>query len=285
MAAFRWGTPPEKQGDYAYLLHIIRSLKSTGRGACILPHGVLFRGGTEAEIREKLIEQGYIEGIIGLPANLFYGTGIPACIIVIDKENRQTRNGIFMMDASRGFIKDGNKNRLRERDLHRIVDVYHEQEDVPGYAEFVRNSKIKENGYNLEYPPVTSTVRSRRMSRTSVRISRAASPWPMWRTCRPTGRSARNCASPCLCPLRKDYVALTVEKNAVKDSIYRHPQFIEFTAAMERHFQVWRNRAATELKGLCQGCLPRRVIREQSEDLLTHYVNKPLLDAYDIYNT
>ena len=125
-----FGTPPDKQGDYAYLLHIIRSLKSTGKGACILPHGVLFRGNAEAEIRKKIIRKGYIKGIIGLPANLFYGTGIPACIIVLDKEESHTRKGIFMVDASDGFIKDGNKNRLRSRDIHQIVDVFNTREEV-----------------------------------------------------------------------------------------------------------------------------------------------------------
>ena len=134
---FQWGAPPAKQGDYAYLLHIIRSLKSTGKGACILPHGVLFRGNAEAVIRQKLVRSGYLKGIIGLPPNLFYGTGIPACIVVLDKENAQARKGVFMIDASRGFLKDGNKNRLRERDLHRIVDVFTNSEEHAGYSRLV----------------------------------------------------------------------------------------------------------------------------------------------------
>jgi type I restriction enzyme M protein len=103
------------------LLHIVRSLKSKGKGACILPHGVLFRGNAEAVIRKELVQSGYLKGIIGLPANLFYGTGIPACILVLDKENAMARRGVFMVDASKGFKKDGNKNRLREQDIHRIV--------------------------------------------------------------------------------------------------------------------------------------------------------------------
>ena len=102
---FTYGIPPNKNGDYAFLLHILTSLKSTGKGAVILPHGVLFRGGAEASIRKKLITQGYIKGIIGLPANLFYGTGIPACIIVLDKEHAAARKGLFLVDASKGFIR------------------------------------------------------------------------------------------------------------------------------------------------------------------------------------
>src|SRR6478609_2655557 len=125
-----FGTPPAKQGDYAYLLHIVRSLKSTGKGACILPHGVLFRGGAEADIRRNLIRKGYIKGIIGLPANLFYGTSIAACIVVIDKEDAHTRKGIFMIDASSGFMKDGPKNRLRAQDIHKIVDVFNRRAEV-----------------------------------------------------------------------------------------------------------------------------------------------------------
>ena len=123
----QFGVPPAKRRDYAYLLHIVRSLKSTGKGACILPHGVLFRGNAEAEIRRSLLVRGYIKGIVGLPANLFYGTGIPACIVVLDKENAGAGQSLFMVDASAGFIKDGNKNRLRDRDIHQIVDVFTRQ--------------------------------------------------------------------------------------------------------------------------------------------------------------
>lgn len=121
---FEYGTPPAKNGDYAFLLHLLKSMKSTGKGAIILPHGVLFRGNAEAAIRKKLILHGFIKGIIGLPPNLFYGTGIPACIIVLDKENAASQNGIFMIDASKGFMKDGNKNRLRKQDIRKIVDAF-----------------------------------------------------------------------------------------------------------------------------------------------------------------
>ena len=151
---FAWGEPPAKQGDYAYLLHIIRSMKSTGKGACILPHGVLFRGNAEAVIRQQLVRSGYLKGIIGLPANLFYGTGIPACILVLDKENAAARKGIFMIDASKGFMKDGNKNRLREQDIHRIVDTFTRQADVPRYARMVPLDEIADpkNDFNLNLP-------------------------------------------------------------------------------------------------------------------------------------
>ncbi|MDR2153373.1 MAG: type I restriction-modification system subunit M, partial [Helicobacteraceae bacterium] len=116
--------PPAKNGDFAWLIHCLRSMKPNAKGAIILPHGVLFRGGAEAAIRKSLIDQKVIKGIIGLPPNLFYGTGIPACIIVLDKENAVSRTGIYIVDASRDFVKDGAKNRLRERDVKKIVDFF-----------------------------------------------------------------------------------------------------------------------------------------------------------------
>ena len=148
----RFGTPPARQGDYAYLLHIVRSLKSNGKGACILPHGVLFRGGAEADIRRNLIRKGYIKGIIGLPANLFYGTGIPACIIVIDKEDANARRGIFMIDASAGFMKDGNKNRLRSMDIHKIVDVFNKRLEQSKYSRMVPVRRDREERVQPQYP-------------------------------------------------------------------------------------------------------------------------------------
>ena len=151
---FAFGIPPTKNGDYAFLLHFISSLKSKGKGAIILPHGVLFRGNREAEIRRKLVQRGIIKGIISLPPNLFYGTGIPACILVLDKENAHARTGIFMVDASKGFLKDGNKNRLRAQDIHQIVDVFNHQRIVPRYSRLISVAEIASptNNYNLNIP-------------------------------------------------------------------------------------------------------------------------------------
>ena len=155
----RWGfgdnfapVPPPGCGDYAFLLHIVQSLKTQGHAACILPHGVLFRGGAEAEIRQFLVRKRWISGIIGLPANLFYGTGIPACIIIIDKEHAAGSKGIFMIDAKEGFQKDGAKNRLREQDIKLIVDTWEAHEAVPHYAKFVPFADIVANDYNLNIP-------------------------------------------------------------------------------------------------------------------------------------
>ena len=151
---FEYGIPPAKNGDYAFLLHLLTSLKSTGKGAIILPHGVLFRGNREAAIRHNLVERGLIQGVIGLPANLFYGTGIPACIVVLDKQSAATRDSIFMIDASQGFRKEGPKNRLRERDIHRIVDVFNQRRAIPRYSRRVPMDEIASsaNDYNLNIP-------------------------------------------------------------------------------------------------------------------------------------
>ncbi len=148
-----YGTPPAKQGDYAYLLHIVRSLKSNGKGACILPHGVLFRGNAEADIRRNLIRKGYIKGIIGLPANLFYGTGIPACIIVIDKENAHSRKGIFMIDASKGYHQ-GRQQEPPARSGHpqdrgRIQPRIDSARNTPAWS---ASTEIEKNDYNLNLP-------------------------------------------------------------------------------------------------------------------------------------
>jgi type I restriction enzyme M protein len=150
---FADGVPPAKNGDYAYLLQVIASLKTAGKGAIILPHGVLFRGNTEAEIRKRIVKKGYIKGIIGLPANLFYGTSIPACIVVLDKENAHARSGIFMINASKGFVKDGNKNRLRAQDLHKIVDAFTKQLMIDRYSRMV---PLEESGSTIS----TSTFRA-----------------------------------------------------------------------------------------------------------------------------
>ena len=135
---FELGRPPAKNGDYAFLLHVLKSLKSTGKAAIILPHGVLFRGNAEAAIRKELLKRGYIKGIIGLPTNLFYGTSIPACIVVLDKEHAAGRTGVFMIDASKGFMKDGNKNRLRPQDIHKIVDAFNRRVERERYSRMVR---------------------------------------------------------------------------------------------------------------------------------------------------
>ena len=277
-----FGTPPAKQGDYAYLLHIVRSLKSTGKGACVLPHGVLFRGSAEADIRRNLVRKGYIRGIIGLPANLFYGTGIPACIVVIDKEDAQSRKGIFMIDASGGFIKDGPKNRLRSMDIHKIVDAFNKLLDVPKYARMVSFSEIEQNEYNLNLPRYINGQTAEDLQdiaghlQGGIPTSDVDSLQRYWDICPKLRRSLfkKN---------RSGYLDLAVKKSTIKSVIYEHPEFVHFITDMTAHFAVWRETSAATLKILQVDCHPREIIAQLSEGLLAHYANKSLIDPYYVY--
>ncbi len=278
----RFGTPPAKQGDYAYLLHIVRSLKSTGKGACILPHGVLFRGNAEAEIRRNLIRKGFIKGIIGLPANLFYGTGIPACIIVVDKENAHTRKGIFMIDASSGFLKDGNKNRLRNMDVHKIVDVFNRRLELPKYSRMVPFEEIEKNDYNLNIPRYIDSQQIEDIQdieghlKGGIPMADVDALQRYWDIC-PQLRQAL------IKDNRPGYVDLAVAKESIKTTIYEHPQFVTFIGSMNELFADWRTKNAAILRRLQAGCHPKDVIVELSEDLLIHYTDKSLIDKYDVY--
>jgi type I restriction enzyme M protein len=277
-----FGTPPARQGDYAYLLHIVRSLKSTGKGACILPHGVLFRGNAEADIRRALVRKGYIKGIIGLPSNLFYGTGIPACIVVVDKEGAQARKGIFMIDASRGFMKDGPKNRLREQDIHKIVDVFRKQLDVPKYSRIVSLEEIEKNDFNLNLPRYIDSQTPEDVQdiaghlQGGIPIADIDALESYWAVC-PSMRDVL------FKELRPGYVALAVDKSAIKSTIYGHREFAAFITGMNDHFNAWRETSAATLKALTAGCHPKQVIAALAEGLLAHYVGRPLIDPYDVY--
>jgi type I restriction enzyme M protein len=277
-----FGIPPAKQGDYAYLLHIVRSLKSTGKGACILPHGVLFRGNAEGDIRRALVRKGYIKGIIGLPANLFYGTGIPACIIIIDKENATARKGIFMIDASGGFMKDGPKNRLRSQDIHKIVDVFTRRLEVPRYARMVSRDEIEKNEFNLNLPryidsqtpeDVQDIAGHLQGGIPAADVDALASYWAVCPQLRQT----------LFKPRRPGYLDLAVDKQVIKSAIYEHPEFAAFLAGMNAHFAAWREKNTVTLKVLETGFHPKEVIAVLAEDLLAHYADKPLIDPYDIY--
>lgn len=277
-----FGVPPPKQGDYAYLLHIIRSLKPNGKAACILPHGVLFRGNAEADIRKNLIRRGYIKAIIGLPANLFYGTGIPACIIVIDKENAAARRGIFMIDASRGFMKDGPKNRLREMDIHRVVDVFRRGVDVPKYAAMVGYDLIEKNDFNLNLPRyIDSQPPEDRHDiaghlRGGIPERDVEALGHYWAIC-PGLKAALFKAN------RAGYVDLAVKPENIRAAIHDHPEFRAFTVGLAKHFTAWREAETAHLKALAPGFHPKALIGELAERLLKHYEGRPLIDAYAVY--
>lgn len=278
-----YGIPPAKNGDYAYLLHIIRSLKSKGKGACILPHGVLFRGNAEAEIRKNIILKGYIKGIIGLPANLFYGTGIPACIIVLDKENAHNRKGIFMIDAGKGFMKDGNKNRLRSMDIHKIVDVFNKQTEINKYSRMVPFSEIEKNEFNLNIPRYIDSQEAEDIQNIEAHLlgdipgADIDALGSYWEVCATLNNSLFGKSK------RKNYLKLKVEKDAIKKTIFEHPEFEAFIKEMNTLFAKWKKKSTVYLKELKIGLHPKEMIFELSENLLAHYTGKSLISKYDVY--
>ena len=280
-----FGTPPDKNGDYAFLLHIIKSLKSTGKGAIILPHGVLFRGNAESEIRKNIIKKGLIKGIIGLPANLFYGTGIPACIILIDKENAHTRKGIFMIDAGKGYMKDGNKNRLRDQDIHKIVDVFNKQIEVPKYSRMVSIDEIADakNDYNLNIPRYIDSQETEDIQDILAHlkggipnsdIENLNSYWKVYPSLKNILFQKTD---------NPNYSQLSVANSEVKNTIFTHPEFLAFTNDLNTVFNQWKNQTSETLKNLDAGCKPKQVIQSISEALLHAYDNRALIDQYDVY--
>lgn len=282
---FEYGEPPEKNGDYAFLLHILKSLKSTGKAAVILPHGVLFRGNAEASIRRKLITQGYIKGIIGLPANLFYGTGIPACVIVIDKAGARARlddpdSGIFMLDASKGFMKDGPKNRLRSQDIHKIVDVFNKQLAVSGYSRMVGFDEIAGNDYNLNIPRYIDSAQAEDLHDLSAHL-RGGIPDRDIEALAPYWKVFPSLRQSLFAPEREGYSQALVPAAEVKAHILEHAEFKYFAQLSLDVFHQWAQQA--QLADIQQGDHPKDLIHGISEALLQAYTDAPLLDRYDMY--
>ena len=283
---FEHGVPPARNGDYAFLLHLIKSLKTRrGKGAIILPHGVLFRGNREADIRRNLIRRGLVKGVIGLPPNLFYGTGIPACIVVIDKENAHARKGIFMVDASRGFRKDGNKNRLRAQDIHRIVDVFNSQTDVPRYSRMVPVSEIADpaNDYNLNIPRYVDASEPEDLHDLDAHLNGGIPDrdldalgdwWEVFPSLRATLFESAG---------RDGYSRLRIDKSDVDAAIRDHPEFQEYRQQVAEVFDLWRDAHAPFLRDLDDGDVPARVIDALSETLLVGFRDLPLISRYDVY--
>jgi len=280
-----FGMPPKKNGDFAYLLHLIKSLKSEGKAAIILPLGVLFRGNTEAAIRKNIIQRGYIKGIVGLPANLFYGTGIAASIIIIDKENADRRKGIFMIDAGKGYMKDGNKNRLRLQDIHKIVDVFNKQLEVEKYSRLVPLSEIADpkNDYNLNILRYIDSQEEEDIQDIEAHLKGGIPNrdvealdeyWKVYQNMK-TDLFKTNS--------RPGYWELAVEKDNIKATIFSHPEFKAYSEEMSLVFEQWRVKNTEYLNGLEEACHPKDVIHSISEDILLTYSGKALVNNYDVY--
>lgn len=289
---FAYGIPPEKNGDYAFLLHLLKSLKPTGKGAIILPHGVLFRGNAESSIRQELLKQGVIKGIIGLPANLFYGTGIPACLIVIDKEHAQIAQfddndptqviagrPIFMIDASKDFIKDGNKNRLRERDIHKIIDTFIHQKNIAHYSRLVSLQEIASQDYNLNLPRYIDSTGADDIQDLEAHlqggipaddIDNLAEFWQVF-----DGLKNE------LFELKGNRYHAKQPAEQIKAHILAHPTYQNFVASALNRFKNWQK--DNDLTQINTKDRPKILIEEWSENLLTHFSGSLLLEAYDVY--
>ena len=278
-----YGIPPAKNGDYAFLLHFIKSLKSKGKGAIILPHGVLFRGNAEAEIRKNIIRKGYFKGIIGLPANLFYGTGIPAAILVIDKENAEARKGIFMIDASKGFIKDGNKNRLREQDVHKIVDVFNKQHEIPKFSRMVSVEEIESNEYNLNIPRYIDNQEEEDIQDIAAHlqggipaadIDALEKYWDVYPTMKESLFKING---------KDGYYDLKIEKEKIKEAVFEHQEFILYSEEINTIVNGWAERHRDRFLQINSDIDPKVLIHDIAEDILESFSSRTLIDKYDIY--
>lgn len=276
--------PPEKNGDYAWLLHILKILKRNGKAAVILPHGVLFRGNSEGAIRRKIIDKKWIKGIISLPANLFYGTGIPACILVIDKEGAENRRGIFMIDASRGYVKDGNKNRLREQDIYRIVTTFNQQiVDDPKYARFVPNMEITEkNDYNLNISRYIDSSDPEDIQNITAHIhggipaadiDSLARFWEAFPTLK----------AELLEPYSEGFYQLRVKEDELRHTVYHNEEFSHYGNRLTEAFDAWRAYADTRLTKLNASVSTKELIVKLADNILAAFELLTLIDKYDVY--
>ena len=282
----RWneemGVPPAKCGDYAFLLHVIASMNDTAKGAVILPHGVLFRGGAEADIRKHIVSQHYIKGIVGLPPNLFYGTGIPACIIVLDKEGAAQRKGIYFIDAKEGFKKDGDKNRLRDEDIKLIADTWDVGDEVAHYAHFASYDEIAANDYNLNIPryvaPRDTEVHEDIQAHLHGGLPKEDidAMAHIWQVC-PTLKASLFAEQP------DGYYALRNPEADIAETVRKDKSFQQQELAYHGLIDDWSLCRNTLLQ-LDRGFQPKEVVEELGQRLIDVLRDQPVLvNAYDVY--
>ncbi|WP_443742435.1 N-6 DNA methylase [Tractidigestivibacter sp.] len=276
--------PPEKNGDYAWLMHILASLKGTGKAAVILPHGVLFRGNAEGTIRRTIVsEKRWIKAIIGLPQNLFYGTGIPACIVVIDKSHADSREHVFMIDASRDFVKDGNKNRLRECDIFRIVETYeNELEDDPTYSRKVPISEIiDKNDCNLnlsrylQNPNVEDVQDIDGHLRGGIPVRDVDSLERYW-------KSFPGLRDKLFEPMRDGYVELRVDNGRLLEAMEQDEAYAAYRDRIDEAYHSWMTEIRLHLLRLSSSH-DADISDELSSALLQAFSGIELMDRYDVY--
>lgn len=284
-----YGIPPEKNGDYAWFLHVLKSLDSNGKAGFVMPHGVLFRGNSEETIRQQILKKRYIKAIISLPANLFYGTGIPACIIILDKENTDTREDIFLIDASRGFKKDGNKNRLREQDIEKIVQTYTNRVEIKGYSKIVKYTDVLDentNNGNLNVPRYIQKIDETLPQNIAAHLKGGIpetdieSLEKLWNI----APELKNIIFKCIDEVHKVY-HLALASSEIESAIGEDINILaEKDNEIIKLFSAWKNSVKNILLGITQTTIPKDLIREISMSLLQKYEEAKLLDNYDVYD-
>ncbi|MGN8453275.1 type I restriction-modification system subunit M [Helicobacter pylori] len=279
---FEDGTPPEKNGDFAFLLHIIKSLKDTGKGAVILPHGVLFRGNTEGSIRKNLLLKGYIKGVIGLAPNLFYGTSIPACVIVLDKENARARKGVFMIDASKDFKKDGNKNRLRDQDVQKMIDTFNAYKEIPYYSKMVSLEEISANDYNLNIPRYIASKQELEKDLFALINSPSYLPKNEIKAYAPYFQVFKELKNTLFKKSDKEgYYALKTECENIKELITQSSEYQTFHASVLSAFESLE--LFTTFNDLELGFNPKTLIESVCSKVLKEFEKVGILDKYGVY--
>ncbi|WQY59603.1 type I restriction-modification system subunit M [Helicobacter pylori] len=279
---FEDGTPPEKNGDFAFLLHIIKSLKNTGKGAVILPHGVLFRGNAEGVIRKNLLLKGYIKGVIGLAPNLFYGTSIPACVIVLDKENARARKGVFMIDASKDFKKDGNKNRLRDQDAQKMIDTFNAYKEIPYYSKMVSLEEISANDYNLNIACYIAAKQESEKDLFALINSPSYLPKNEIEAYAPYFQVFKELKNTLFKKSDKEgYYALKTECENIKELIIQSSEFQTFHSSVLSAFD--RLELSTTFNDLEPGFNPKTLIESVCSKVLKEFEKGEILDKYGVY--
>lgn len=279
-----FGMPPEGCADYAFLLHMLKSMDPDhGRAAIILPHGVLFRGGQEEQIRTKLITKGYIEGIIGLPANLFYGTGIPACIIVLDKKNASNRKNIFIIDASKNYIKDGNKNKLREEDIKKIVDTYNNKIIESKYSDNVSIEKIASEQYNLNIPRYVDASLDEMKPDLKAHLLGGIpkSNIDFYNNFWTVAPELKNFLFSN--DTKEGYYILNIEKDDVLTKINESFEIKSYIKDVKEKIYIWENKVKSILLNLNNEMRVKEIIENISNELLEIFNKDILINKYDAY--
>ncbi|MDQ6909440.1 MAG: type I restriction-modification system subunit M [Actinomycetota bacterium] len=279
---FEYGMPPPKNGDYAFLLHALKSLKSNGKGVIVMPHGVLFRGNAEAGIRRELLKRGFIKGIIGLPANLFYGTGIAACLVLLDKAGTTDERPVFVIDASKGFVKDGAKNRLRSQDVHRIVDVFNKQSEVERYSRLVPFAEIEANDFNLNISRYIDSSDPEDIQDLDAHLH-GGIPNRDIGALQPYWDAFPSLRERLFTENRPGYSDLAVPVSAVHKTILDSAEFQQFVGAVQLRVADWFAAHRGALAGIDETTKPSDLITVLGDDLLARFQEVPLLDPYDVY--